>query len=126
MNKIRIIVADGHAILRDGILALIDLQEDVEIIGEASDGKEAVEKALDLVPDVVVMDIAMSGMVGLEATRHIKRKNPTESPSLAATKLKSCTVTNTIAWLRPEQGGKAIGPGTVSNHHRVLRYSRFA
>ena len=76
MDKIRIIVADDHAILRDGIRALLDLQEDIEIIGEASDGKEAVEKALDLVPDVVVMDIAMSGMDGLEATRRIKKKNP--------------------------------------------------
>ncbi len=76
MDKISVIVADDHAILRDGIRALLDLQEDIELIGEASEGKEAVEKALDLVPDVVVMDIAMSGMDGLEATRRIKKKNP--------------------------------------------------
>ena len=76
MDKISIILADDHAILRDGIRALLDLQDDIELIGEACDGKEAFEKALDLVPDIVVMDIGMSGMDGLEATRRIKKKLP--------------------------------------------------
>ncbi len=76
MGKIKVLVVDDHAILRDGIRALLDLHEDMELVGEASEGKEAVEKAQELAPDVVVMDIAMFGMDGLEATRRISKKSP--------------------------------------------------
>lgn len=76
MGKIRILVVDDHAIMRDGIRALLSMHDDIDIVGEASEGKEAVEKAQELVPDVIVMDIAMLGMDGLEATRRIMKKDP--------------------------------------------------
>ncbi len=76
MNKIKVLVVDDHAVLRDGVRALLNLHDDIEIVGEASEGKEAIEKARELAPNVVVMDIAMAGMDGLEATRRIRKKNP--------------------------------------------------
>ena len=76
MNRIRVLVIDDHAIMRDGIRALLGVHDDIEIVGEASEGKEAVEKAQELVPDVAVMDIAMPIIDGLEATRRITKRNP--------------------------------------------------
>jgi two-component system response regulator NreC len=74
--QIRVLVVDDHAIMRDGIRALINEQEDMHVIGEAEDGRTAVELAGRQHPDVVLMDIAMPLLNGLEATRQIKRDYP--------------------------------------------------
>jgi DNA-binding NarL/FixJ family response regulator len=76
MDKIRLLVVDDHAIMRDGIRALLSLHDDIEIVGEASTGQEAIEKTTELNPDVIIMDIAMPGMDGLESTRRILKQNP--------------------------------------------------
>jgi DNA-binding NarL/FixJ family response regulator len=76
MNKIRVLLADDHTILRDGIRALLDDQADIEVIGEAEDGQATVKMTAQLLPDVVVMDIAMPLLNGLEATRQIQRDYP--------------------------------------------------
>jgi DNA-binding NarL/FixJ family response regulator len=76
MAKIRVLLADDHRILRDGIRALFDDQADIEVIGEAEDGQTTVKLVAQLQPDVVVMDIAMPLLNGLEATRQIQRDHP--------------------------------------------------
>lgn len=76
MSRIRLLIADDHTVLRAGLTMLLNAQADMEVVGEASDGKEAVEKARALRPDVVLMDITMPGVGGLEATKQICRALP--------------------------------------------------
>lgn len=76
MNRIRVLIADDHTLVREGLRALLASQDDCEVVGEASTGREAVERALRLRPDVVLMDIAMKELDGLTATRRIAAANP--------------------------------------------------
>jgi DNA-binding NarL/FixJ family response regulator len=76
MPKIRVLIADDHAIVREGIRALLKLSDDIDVVGEAADGQEAIEAARRLRPDVILMDIAMPGLGGLEATLEIRKEDP--------------------------------------------------
>ena len=76
MKKIKLLVADDHKIFRQGIKKLLEEESDLQVVGEASDGREAVKKTIELKPDVILMDIAMANLNGLEATRQIKKQLP--------------------------------------------------
>lgn len=76
-RRTRILVADDHTIVRQGLRAILEGEPDIEVVGEAADGREAVRKASTLAPDVVIMDVSMPKMNGLEATARIVKNNPT-------------------------------------------------
>jgi len=73
---IRVLIADDHAVVRQGLRAFLDLQEDVEVVGEAADGAEALEAAERLAPDVVLIDLVMPGVGGIEAIRGLRERAP--------------------------------------------------
>ncbi len=76
MEKIRVFLAEDHIVVREGLREVISREADMEVVGEAGDGKEAVCLVLELKPDVVLMDIAMPGLNGIEATKQIKENLP--------------------------------------------------
>ena len=75
-NVIKVFVTDDHSIVRKGIKATLDLIPDIELVGEASNGREAVERIASANPDVILMDLVMPEMDGIDATRQIKSQNP--------------------------------------------------
>lgn len=76
VDVLRVLIADDHPIFRDGMRGLLESMEDVEVVGEASSGVEAVQVAQDLQPDVILMDVKMPGKNGVEATREILHTSP--------------------------------------------------
>jgi two-component system, NarL family, response regulator NreC len=76
MKRVRILLADDHTVVRAGLRALLERQPNLEVVGEADDGRQTVELAASLLPDVVVVDIAMPNLNGVEATRQMVNKQP--------------------------------------------------
>ena len=76
MEPVRVLLADDHTLFRKGIRTLLEQMPDIEVVGEAAGGQEAVERARELVPDVILMDIKMPVISGIEATRAIVQENP--------------------------------------------------
>jgi two-component system response regulator NreC len=75
MNAIRVLLADDHALLRSGLVRLLGEWDGIEVVGQAENGREAVQKVQELSPDIVLMDIGMPVMNGMDATREIVRRN---------------------------------------------------
>jgi len=75
-DKITILITDDHALVRNGVRMFLELQPDLQVLGEADSGEAAVRMAAELVPDVVLMDLVMGGMGGVEATRQVKQVSP--------------------------------------------------
>lgn len=75
MKTIRVIIADDHTIIRSGLKALLEREPDIEVVAEAADGRQAVQKAQELLPEVVLLDIAMPNLNGIEAARQIVAKH---------------------------------------------------
>jgi len=76
MDKIRILIADDHTLVRDGTRRILEAEEDMDVVAEALDGEEAVQLAMELKPDIVLMDIAMPKVDGITATKQIKHECP--------------------------------------------------
>ena len=83
--KIKVLIADDHTIVRAGLTALLGTEKDIEVVGEAKNGAEAVSNAVELHPDVVIMDLMMPKMDGVEATKELLRKAPSVKTILLTT-----------------------------------------
>lgn len=93
MTKIRVLLADDHSVLRAGLVALLEAEPDIEVVGEAGDGYECIDKALDLEPDVILMDVNMPRCGGLEALGRIHEDLP-------ETKVLMLTMHDDVGYLR--------------------------
>src|SRR5688500_17544852 len=102
MGKLQILLADDHVVVREGLKRLVDSEADMRVIGEAADGAEAIEKAIRLCPDVVVMDVSMGNVNGAEATRRIRTHCP-------VTRILALTVHEDTSYLRELLDAGAAG-----------------
>lgn len=96
MNKIKVLIVDDHAVYRMGLIALLDTEPDIEVVGEAEDGRSALRKAAKLFPDVVVMDLMMPVMDGIAATREFREQLPSAKVLILTTSTTSDDLANAL------------------------------
>jgi DNA-binding NarL/FixJ family response regulator len=126
LDQIKILILDDHTILRDSLRALFGSYDDIEIIGEASDGEQALDKVEQLEPDVIVMDLALPGMDGSETIERIVKRNP-KTKVLVLTQF--CDREHVISSIKAGASGyvpkQASGPEVVSAIRTVYRGEYF-
>ena len=91
--KIRLLIADDHAVVRSGLRSILETEDDIEVVGEAADGHQALEMAQELLPDVILMDINMGDWDGVTATRRVRNSVPSsrvidDVPILATSRIR--------------------------------------
>ena len=137
-KRIKVLLAEDHTVVREGLIALLVAEDDIDIVGEATDGRQAVGMTETLRPDVIVMDIAMPLLNGLEATRQIKKKVPATkvlilsaysddayidrvlSLGAAGYLVKHCSADYLVKAIREAQKGNQVYSPNVSKRLRVL------
>jgi DNA-binding NarL/FixJ family response regulator len=96
MTKIRVFVTDDHALVRMGLITLLQMENDLDVVGEAEDGRTALKKIQQLKPDVVVMDLMMPGMDGIETTRQLQDLLPSAKTLILTTSSSSTDISNAL------------------------------
>jgi NarL family two-component system response regulator LiaR len=138
MNRIRIMLAENHVLVREGTRELLDREKDLQVVAEAGDGEEAVRLAAECDPDVVIMDISMPKLNGIEATKRIKEISPTTAvlvltaydddeyifalleAGAAGYLLKDVSTTDLIEAIRAVQGGESVLDPAIAR--KVVNY----
>jgi DNA-binding NarL/FixJ family response regulator len=115
---IRVLISDDHGVVRQGLRMFLSLDPDIQVVGEASDGREALEMARELVPDVVLMDLLMPVMDGIEATRAIRSALPEVEVMALTSVLEDASVTDAI---RAGAIGYLLKDTNVEELHRAVR-----
>jgi DNA-binding NarL/FixJ family response regulator len=124
---IRVFLADDHAVVRDGLRLILEAQEDITVVGEAADGHQAIDRVLKAKPDVVIMDIAMPGLNGIEATLQILKSCPSVkvvilSMHSSSEHISRALTAGAVGYLLKESAGKEVVKAvkTVYLGHRYL------
>jgi len=115
---IRVLITDDHGVVRQGLRMFLSLDPDIQVVGEASDGREALEMARELVPDVVLMDLLMPVMDGIAATEEIRRALPEVEVIALTSVLEDASVTDAI---RAGAIGYLLKGTNVEELHRAVR-----
>jgi two-component system NarL family response regulator len=116
--SIRILLVDDHQMMRDGLRSILDLEDGLDVVGEAANGYEAFEMAQTLRPDVVVMDIGMKGLNGIDATRQIKAQNPRAQVVALSTYSDESYV---LSMLQAGASGYVLKDAAVEEMRRAIR-----